>query len=143
MNVSKFYAADLALIDVQPIQARELATLPGFMAAAYERFGAPSVTIHDGKDIVACMGLLPLGESKALAWAFMGRSAADHMTFLFKFTAEHLDAAPFRRIEATVVAGFEPGHKWHRMLGYTLETPEGMKMYDEEGNTHYQYARAR
>ena len=143
MNVRKFYASDLAMIDVQPVQKDELATMPRFMAAAYEREGAPAVTIYDDDGIVACMGLFPIGESKAVAWAFMGRSAGKHLPYLFQFTAKHLDAAPFRRIEATVVAGFEPGHRWHRMLGYVLETPEGMKMYDGEGNTHYQYARVR
>lgn len=47
--------------------------------------------------------------------------------------------ARYRRIEANVLAGFRPGAKWVRMLGFQFEGL--MRRFDQDGNDHALYAR--
>lgn len=143
MKLRKFYAADLSILDVQATQTHEIVAMPRFVASVYEARSTPAATVYDEEGVIACLGLLPLGERKALSWAFLGARAGQHLLGLTRLVLRTIAASDFQRVEATVISGFNEGHRWAKMLGYELETPAGMKNYDSSGNTYYQYAKVR
>lgn len=93
--------------------------------------------------IVGCAGILPQWPGRAIAWALLTRDlSARHFLQAHHKVLRVLHAAQrngMRRIETTVDAGFDAGHRWVRALGFL---PEGlMRGYSPEGRDHALYAR--
>lgn len=86
-------------------------------------------------------GILPQWRGRAVAWALISERLTAH-SFLrahHKVRTVLADAHRdgWRRIETTVDAGFDAGHRWVRALGFT---PEGlMRAYSPEGRDHVLY----
>lgn len=92
---------------------------------------------------VACAGILPQWPGRAIAWALLTRELGPrqflraHHKVAAVLRAAH--AAGIRRIETTVDAGFNAGHRWARALGFR---PEGlMRAYSPDGRDHLLYGR--
>ena len=89
----------------------------------------------DGQ-VILVAGLLPQWENRALAWALVADSAGPHFAAIHKAVKRFLVKAPYRRIEAHVDVGFEPGVRWMRLLGFELEAykkafrPDGADMLE-------------
>jgi len=95
----------------------------------------------DGR-IVGCAGILPQWPGRAIAWALLSHELcgrhflrAHHQVLNVLRSAQH---GGMRRIETSVDAGFNAGHRWARALGFR---PEGlMRAYSPEGRDHVLYA---
>lgn len=97
--------------------------------------------IVDGR-IVGCAGLLPQWPGRSIAWALLTRDlSARHFLRAHHKVLSVLHAAHgggTNRIETSVDAGFDAGHRWARALGFR---PEGlMRCYSPEGRDHVLYA---
>lgn len=91
--------------------------------------------------IVGIAGLSPQWEGRATAWALISTLAGKHFFQIHKQVLKFLVECPFRRVEATVDVGFEPGHRWVKMLGFE---PEGyLRAYRPDGGDQILYARVR
>lgn len=92
--------------------------------------------------VVGCAGVLPQWPGRAIAWALLTRDLsarhflrAHHKVLSVLRSAQRSGA---HRIETTVDAGFDAGHRWARALGFR---PEGlMRGYSPEGRDHVLYA---
>lgn len=96
-----------------------------------------------GADVVGCAGLTPVWSGRTVVWALIGERCGPHMLAITRFVSTKLAECEDRRIEATVLTGFEAGERWVRMLGFELETPGGMRNYDTAGRTMSLYSRCR
>lgn len=93
-------------------------------------------TAEVGGKVIACGGLLPQWENRAVAWMLIGWNAGPHFTALHRHIKHFLVTSPYRRIEAHVDVGFEAGIRWMKMLGFELEVyrrafrPDGADMLE-------------
>jgi len=95
----------------------------------------------DGRPI-GCGGLAEIWKDRALLWSFLDRSAKEHLFAITKVTRNFIDAAPYRRIEAETDCEFKEGHRWLRMLGFTLEA-ERMRCFRVDGGDSALYAKVK
>jgi hypothetical protein len=70
---------------------------------------------------VACAGLLPVWEHRALAWSLISRDAGRSMNEITRKILEVLDECTFRRIEMYVRPGFHEAFRWAVLLGFEFE----------------------
>lgn len=128
------------LVDIQGEQAEE-AVFAIEMGEAAALAQHTSWTGWIGADVVGCAGIVPIWQGRSFVWALLGKGCAPHMLAITRLVREQLDAHENRRIEATVLHGFEAGERWARMLGFKRETPDGMQFYDPMGRTLSLYSR--
>lgn len=102
------------------------------------RYPAFAGVCNSGVAVIS--GVYDLGSGRLGAWALMGAGAGKNMVAIHRGTQRFLDMQSARRIELTVLCDFEAGHRWAKMLGFTLEA-ERMKGYDPDGRDHALYAR--
>lgn len=141
MNVIPFRAEHLDLLDLQEGQKYLREFLPLALRKALE--GEHSYTAFANGQVVACAGLAPQWENRAIAWAYLADGlGAPLMLQLHRAVQRFLEVAPFDRIEATADVEFEQGHRWLRMLGFKLEAP-CMPKYRPDGGDSSLYARVR
>jgi hypothetical protein len=94
----------------------------------------------DGK-IIGIAGFTPQWENRALAWALISESAGLHFVKIHSEVKKMLMQSSFRRIEAHVDVGFQPGARWMKMLDFE---PEGyMRAFRPDGADMLLYARIR
>lgn len=91
--------------------------------------------------IMAIAGIIPQWEGRATAWAMISQKAGAHFMHIHREVKKHVDNCPFRRLEATVDAGFEQGHRWMGMLGFEVEGY--LRAYRPDGGDQLMYARVR
>ena len=93
--------------------------------------------------VVGCAGLLPQWPGRAIAWALL-TPQLDARQFLrahlrVRRVIETAQRDGMRRIEASVDAAFDAGHRWALALDFA---PEGlMRRFSPEGRDHLLYAR--
>jgi len=109
-------------------------------AAALEQESSFTV-MADGR-AVACGGVLPIWNDRAMVWAIMAQDAGKYMGAITRAAKSILEAAPYNRIEADTLCEFKEGHRWLRMLGFTLEA-ERLRAYRGDGVDCALYARVR
>lgn len=137
-----FRPEHLALLRLQAAQAylQPLLARPDYAAALAGPYTWSGVV--DGR-VIGCAGILAQWPGRAIAWALLSRElTARHFLHAHHKVAAVMKAAHragARRIETTVDAGFDAGHRWARALGFA---PEGlMRAYSPEGRDHVLYAR--
>jgi hypothetical protein len=108
---------------------------------AYLKNSGPCFTAAHEDRVLVCSGLVNVWENRAIAWALMSADAGRSFVRIFRAIRSFLDLQDIRRIEATVDANFDQGHRLMRMLGFTLETPEPMRSYLPDGRDCHLYAR--
>ena len=74
--------------------------------------------------------------------SLMDQEAGAHFVALTKAAKRILGSMPYRRLEADVACDFAQGHRWLRMLGFTMEAPR-MVAYLPDGTDSALYARVR
>lgn len=94
--------------------------------------------LADG-EVMACAGVHELWEGRGVAWALLSEAAGPHMRSISRAALGFLAQAPWRRVEAMIDAGFEPAHRWARMMG--LQQEGLMRAYSPTGTDYYIYAR--
>lgn len=121
MIVRQFLPADLLLIALQPHQralSAEVATVS--YAEQLAAHGEAFTVAVDG-EVVAVIGLIHQWDGCARAYAFLGEHAGRHMVQITRRVRDYLAKCPVRRIEAAVQDDFAAGHRWAKLLGFTVE----------------------
>lgn len=99
--------------------------------------------VHDSNSRpVACYGIRPIWDGRGEAWALFDRYLArDHMLTIVRDMRFMLHSAKeFRRIEATVEADYEEGHRLMRAVGFEIENEPGLlRNYGVNGEDHVLY----
>lgn len=95
---------------------------------------------HDGT-IVAIGGLLPEWHNRATAWTMLSGDIGPHFAGVHRAVKKFLIRSPYRRIEAHVDVGFEPGIRWMRLLGFEFEVY--LKAFRPDGADMLQFVRIR
>lgn len=139
-RVVVFRAHHLAGLTPQPEQRAELDALTPEAARAYELSGR-GYSILVGDKPVACAVLVEVGDGRGSVQAFIGADAGPHMLLATRVAERMFRESCLRRIEALVVAGFSNGARWTGLLGFELETPNGMRAFGPNGETYLLYAR--
>ena len=133
MMIVPFDAWHLAAITPQEAQAHEYAadSLASPVGFAW--------TALDGKNPIACAGLVEIWQGRAYAWAMLSRDAGPHMRWLTREIRFRLSRAHFQRVEMAVDASFANGCRWAEMLGFSME---GLgRKYLPNGHDAFIYAR--
>jgi hypothetical protein len=132
-------------VNVVPFRGEHMERLgsPGALTAAQvdglERASSWTALDSEG-EVIACAGVVKIWQGRFAAWAVLSPKSGPHMRRVTKATRAFLETLGAGRVEMTVRAGFEPGHRWAQMLGFTLETLE-MPGYGADGATHAMYVR--
>jgi hypothetical protein len=95
---------------------------------------------HNDK-VVAMGGIAPIWPGRGMAWMWMSDVSGRHMVKIHREVEKFLIKSPFRRVEATVDIGFEPGVRWMKMLGFELEGY--LRAYKPDGGDMLMFARVR
>jgi hypothetical protein len=142
MRIEAFRPEHLERLRLQPAQAHFGAQ---FMQPGYADMlrSGPSFTALHGDTVLGCSGVVEVWPGRALAWALIADEAGRHMLGIHRAVLGFLMQAPYRRIEATVDAGFEAGHRWIRLLGFACETPLGMRGFNPDGRDSFLYSRVK
>lgn len=140
LTVVPFIPEHLKALRLQPAQAW---LVPAMQADGYgEAFvqaGPAYTAIVDGR-VVGCLGVAELWQGRCAAWALLAADIGAHFVAIHRAVRAFLTECGFRRIEAYVDVGFEQAHRWARLLGFKLETPEPMEAF-AENRSMYLYAR--
>ena len=100
-------------------------------------------TALDGDRVIACSGCVEIWDNRAMAWALISKDAGRHMVGIHKAVAGYLSAAKYKRIEAWVDEGFEPGMRWLELLGFTRETPLPMRGVRPDGGSCFLFSKVK
>lgn len=100
----------------------------------------------DGK-CVGAAGFYIIWGGRATCWAVLSSKVGPHLGDISRFVrrvlAHYEDAGVVNRFEATVNSDFEDGLRWARVLGFSCETPGGMRKYGPGGESFHMFARVR
>ena len=107
---------------------------------ALEKHASYTCMVDDAP--VCCFGYMELYPTRASIWSYMSEDAAPHFIRLTKIAHRFIKSLPHKRLEMEVDAEFEQGHRWARMLGFTLEA-ECLRGYRMDGGDSAIYARVR
>lgn len=101
-----------------------------------------SWSLLTSEDLVfACGGTIQQWPGRHTGWLYFTPATGGYMVRLFRLVRHFLE--PVRgRIEATVIADFEQGHRFVKMLGFEVENPPGILTgYGPDGRDHIAYVR--
>lgn len=100
-------------------------------------------TFVDDGEILLCAGVMPLWPQRAVIWSYFSRNAGRKMLAIIRVTVSILDEMPFDRIESAVEENFSQGHRFNKLIGFKLETPEPMQKYFPTGSAAFLYSRVK
>lgn len=126
---------------LQPSQAIMQPMLSKKEYAESLQIAGPAYSLVDGDDVLACMGLLPQWENRAIAWGLISAKAGRHFLSIHKAVLATMELHRFRRIETSVTCNFENGRRWAEMLGFEREGI--MKSFTPDGRDCDLYAKVR
>lgn len=140
MEVQGFAPADLYALALQAQQLGMQIDLddPSY-GAALAKAGPCFTATHNG-DVIACIGVLTQWPNYGKAWALLSENAGPCMLALTRGVRRWLRFHNPGRIDTAVDCGFPAAIRWAEMLGFTNETPDGMKGYTPERRTCFLYA---
>jgi hypothetical protein len=139
--VEKLRAAHLRQLELQDAQRYFVADIGSSEYGAAIEASPYSYSAFSGDALIACAGVVEIWENRAMAWALVSKDAGRNFLGVHRLTLGFMAAAKWRRVEAYVDVGFEPGMRWMEMLGFTLETPEPMRSFRPDGGDCYLFAR--
>lgn len=140
MIIESYKAEHLHLLDLQEGQAY-LSKHIGPEHATMLESDTSFTGTHDGR-VIFTAGLIPVWQGRAIVWAYLGRTAGEHMLAVHRAVVKFLNMQTGMRIEASVDAEFKPGHRWVELLGFELETPR-MRKFRPDGGDCAMYVRIR
>jgi len=139
MLIRPYAAADLDALILQPAQAHLQAQLLNRGYAQSLEASQAYTCLAQGR-VIACVGLYRLHPQRALAWALIARDCGRHFVAIHKAALRYLRDCPITRVEAQVDGDFTAARRWMHLLGFTCETPQGMRAYAPDGRSCAQYA---
>ena len=145
-RVEVFRPDHLIGFQAQPAQQSELQHLQGLTEEHWHRLAleGPVRTVLRDTSVIAIGGLIQRWQGRAELWLVLGDNLTrSDMLFMYRTVSTFLDECQkdpaYRRLETTALEGFEPEHRWLRMLGFSAEAV--MPAYDPDGQTHWLYSR--
>ena len=88
---------------------------------------------------VGCGGTMQQWPGRHIAWAYLNEQTGPHMLFITQAALKGLEGIE-GRVELTVRHDFEKGHRWARLLGFSVETPV-LKQFGPLAEDHVGYVR--
>lgn len=143
MKIEIFKPEHMLSMDVQDAQS----TLSAFVTPEYAcaladpAHGSAYTGVHEGR-VIFSAGIVDVWAGRAMVWAYIARTAGDQFLGVHRAVKKFLDMQTGLRLETTVDASFEQGHRWAKMLGFEMETP-CMRGYLPNGNDAAMYVRIR
>lgn len=109
-----------------------------------EKKGMAYTMVDEDAQPILCAGVFSIWPQRAQAWmlGIINWHKRADMKQSLRFARKILAAYPARRIEATVLTDWAPGHTLVRHLGFKMEA-ERLRCYDPEGRDFSLYARIR
>lgn len=101
---------------------------------------APSFTVLDGDEVVMCGGAFELWPGRRLCWALLAERIGHRMTACVRATRRFLDEVAAPRYELDVERDHAEGHRFARLLGFEVETPQ-LRAYYPDGSDGTMYVR--
>lgn len=140
MIVEPFQPEHVAHIDVQAEQslAKDHLRNPDYLELLAQH---ESWTGRIGDRIVGCAGVITFWPGRYQAWAVISATIGPEGMVQFTKAVRRFLALKTGRIELVVAAEFKAGHRWARLLGFSLETPEPMRRWFPEGGDASLYSR--
>ncbi len=138
MEIVAFNRSHVKGMTVQPAQAALSYMLTPEIAVALEKQSSFTAFI-DGRPVGAA-GVLPQWEHRSVAWAYLTKVTPHQFIAIHKAVKFFLDGCDIPRLEITVDCDFTAGHRWAKMLGFTMEA-ERMIKYAPDGRDCALYAR--
>lgn len=127
----------LSKIEIQDSQAGTIPDNEEAKALSY----LDSYTLFVDDKIVCCAGIIPIWTGRYMLWSSISKNiGSSGMVILTKVGRRFLNTIS-GRIEAYVIDGHDSGHRYMKMLGFHLETPNKMEMVMPNGSAGYLYAR--
>jgi RimJ/RimL family protein N-acetyltransferase len=140
MNIEPFKPEHFDTLILQPAQeyARPNLENRGYGEALASR-GDAFTGFIDGR-VVGCVGVLPMWEGRAEAWALLARDVGLRgMREVHNAVLRYLEMCPYRRLEAHCDADFPQARRWLEMLGFEFEGP--LRAYKPDGKDCLRFAR--
>lgn len=140
MNVIPFRAEHFWAIDVQPSQAhvRDYVTENEVRQLESQN----SFTVAHNNVVLACFGWVVVYPTRALLWALISANSGPHFVGITRIGKKVVGGLEFKRLEMEVDCEFKQGHRWAKMLGFTLEA-ERLRGFRPDGGDSAIYARLR
>ena len=143
IQIVAFRAVHLQWLELQAAQAYLSADIAKPEHAAMIEEAGDSFTAIIGGRVIACAGTAEVWAGRAVAWALISKDAGRHMLGIHKAVSGYLSAAKYRRIEAWVDEGFEPGMRWLELLGFSRETPLPMRGFRPDGGSCFLFSKVK
>lgn len=102
---------------------------------AMEGMGTNWTIALDGTPLM-CGGTLMQWPGRHIAWAYLNQHTGKHMHYITRRTREYVARAK-GRVEITVRADYEKGHRWAKMLGFNEEL--FLTAFGPQGEDHIGY----
>lgn len=136
IKVEKFQPWHIDTIDAQDSQRGMCHSENAETVAEFD-----SWTVFLDDKIVACCGCVPIWHGRNMLWSQISKTISPKgMVLLTRAVKRYLDLKPCRT-EAYIVEGHEAGHRWIKLLGFTLDTPMPLKNILPNGESAYLYSR--
>lgn len=104
--------------------------------------GEAWTAIYDGR-ILCIGGIVPHSEKTGYCFTIFSKYADRHKIVVAKTVRRMfnsmLDSMGYHRVVTYNRVGAGLHHRWCEWLGFTLETPQAIRKFDDEGNSYYQY----
>jgi hypothetical protein len=98
--------------------------------------------INEEDKVVACAGIVQVWQGRGKAWAIIDRKSKQDFLSVHRAVKRFLSVAPHRRLEADVDCEYAEGHRWMKLLGFSMEAQE-MKKFRPDGGSCSLYAKVR
>lgn len=133
--------AHLGLIRPQP---HDRALLASYMAPEFKQILDSSfgISAWAGSRPLAAAGIIPMHAHCALGWAMLGADAGPYLRDITRAVRKALDESHYPRIEMRVIYDFEEGHRWAKLLGFSVDAPR-MRSSGARGEDETLYARVK
>ena len=121
MRIEPFKPEHLTGLLLQPSQAvmQPVLTQQDYGQMLYK--AGPAYAVILDNNVVACLGIIPQWEGRAIAWGLIGSEAGKAFFGIHKAVKRFLDLQQYHRIETAVSTDFEQGHRWAQLLGFENE----------------------
>lgn len=124
------------------LQESQIAFQPSMLDVSYGKMletAGPAFTAIYDEHVVACLGIIPQWENRAVAWGLIGIDAGRAFVSVHRAVRRFLELQQYARIETAVSSEFEEGHRWAQLLGFQKEGT--MRAYTPDGRDCDLYAR--
>jgi hypothetical protein len=135
MTIEPFKPEHLDEIDLQPGQA----SWRDYRSAEYalELALHTAITARAEGRIMACAGVVPVGEEDGMVWALVARDAGRYFLKFRSMVGRLFEVSGKKRIFANTECEFSAGCRWLELLGF--ERIERINAYGPDGRDHYLY----